>query len=156
MAVPLSEEVIEFLASGVDACVATRDRELEPEAVLAMGIRAHAGGRHLTVYLPTLTSQATRRNLEDNGDIAITLERAIDARAVQIKGKATSIRDSDEADRALQSVFRSAMIEQFALVGIPRATTRRLVWWPSLAVDVEVREVFQQTPGPKAGEPLPR
>jgi hypothetical protein len=156
MAVPLSEEVIEFLASGVDACVATRDEELEPEAVLAMGIRAHSDPSRVTVYLPTLTSDATRRNLEGNGDIAITLERANDARAIQIKGKATNIRDSDETDRALQAVFRAALIEQFALVGIPRATTRRLVWWPSLAVDVEVREVFQQTPGPKAGEPLPR
>jgi hypothetical protein len=156
MAVPLSEEVVEFLASGVDACVATRDRELEPEALLAMGIRAHADARHVTVYLPAATAGVTRQNLADNGDIAITLERASDARAIQIKGKATNVRDSDETERALQAVFRAALIEQFALVGIPRATTRRLVWWPSLAVDVEVREVFQQTPGPKAGEPLPR
>ena len=43
----------------------------------------------------------------------------------------------------------------FAVIGIPRALTRGLLWWPSTAVDFEVSDVYTQTPGPDAGERLP-
>jgi hypothetical protein len=150
----LPEEIVELIASGVDVYVATRDAQLEPEAMLAMGIRPSADRTLVTVYLPTALADLTCKNLAHNADIAITLERAIDLRAVQIKGRAVSVRPSDDADRERQSVFRAALIESFAAVGIPRSMTRRLSWWPSVAVDVSIRDLFFQTPGPNAGEPL--
>jgi hypothetical protein len=138
----------------VDVYVATRDAELEPEAMLAMGIRASEDRSHITVYLPEVLAEATLRNLEQNGSIAVTLERASDMRAVQIKGRSRGIRPSNESDKELQTVFRAALVEQFATVGIPRSTTRRIAWWPSVAVEVEIQELFLQTPGPAAGEPF--
>lgn len=156
MAAVLAEEVVEFMASGVDVYVATRDAELEPEAVLAMGIRAHDDRKRVTVYIPAPFAGPTRKNLEHNGQVAITLERPGDALAVQLKGRSLGIKPSDDIDRERQLVFRSALVEQLAVAGVPRATTRRLVWWPSVAVEVEVDSIFQQTPGPKAGEPMPR
>jgi hypothetical protein len=151
---PLAEEIVEFIASGVDAYVATHDRELEPESMLAMGLRASPERNLLTVYVPEALSQVTCRNLEDNGQIAVTAIRPSDFKAVQIKGTSVRIRSSGELDRELQAVFRAALVEQFEIVGIPRAITRRLVWWPSLAIEFGVREIFLQTPGPRAGEPL--
>src|SRR4029078_10458649 len=131
-------------------CVATCDAELEPESMLAMGVRAHVDRTSLTVYLPTALSGATLANLRANGQIAVTLIRPSDHKAVQVKGIARNIRDSNEMDRELQAIFRAALVEQFEAVGIPRSTTRRLVWWPSVAVDVAIRETFVQTPGPRA------
>lgn len=154
MAALLPEEIVELIASGVDVCVATRDRELEPEAMNAMGIRPSADRSLITVYLPVALAEQTRKNIEDNGDIAVTLERPIDLRAVQIKGKVVALRPSNDADRERQLVFRSALVEAFGIVGVPRSWTRNLVWWPSLAVDVQIRDVFLQTPGPSAGEPM--
>jgi hypothetical protein len=148
------EEIVELMSSGVDVYVATRDRELEPEAMLAMGIKANAERTVVTVYLPAALADVTCKNLADNGDIAVTLERASDLRAVQIKGRSLGVRPSHEAERELQSVFRAALVEQLGVIGVPRPLTRRLTWWPSLAVDVQVRDVFMQTPGPNAGEPL--
>jgi hypothetical protein len=153
-AAPLSEELAELVASGVDVYVATRNAGLEPESMLAMGVKIHADGYGLTVYLPEALSAATVANLRDNAQIAITMARPRDHHAVQIKGRSLQIRRSEAADRELQAVCRAALVEQFAWVGIPRSATRRLVWWPSLAVDVEVGDVFVQTPGPQAGEPL--
>ena len=155
MPAQLPEEVVELIASGVDVYVATRDRELEPESMFAMGIRPHADRAVITVYLPEALSAQTCQNLTDNGDIAITVERPIDHMAVQIKGRSLGVRPSTEQDRELQAVFRAALVEQFAKVGIPRSTTRRLVWWPSIAVDVAIRDIYLQSPGPRAGEPLP-
>lgn len=150
----MTEDVAELIASGADVYVATRDDALEPESMLGMGARTHTDRSILTVYLPTASVERTRRNLVDNGEIAVTVIRPSDLRSVQIKGVATVIRESDETDREFQSIFRGAFIEQMAVVGVPRTMTRRLIWWPSLAVTVKVREVFLQTPGPRAGEPL--
>jgi len=154
MASVLPEEIVELIASGVDVYVGTRDGSLEPESMMAMGVRAHPDRATLTVHLPAALAEATRRNLEANGEIAVTLIRPSDFKAVQVKGRAGAIRPSNELDREIQSIFRAALVEQFETVGIPRSTTRRLVWWPSLAVEVHVRDVFTQTPGPRAGEPL--
>lgn len=150
----LSEELSELVASGVDVYVATRDADLEPESMMAMGIRLHRERNTFTVYLPQVLAAPTCRNLEDNGEVAVSLIRPSDMKAVQLKGKSLGVRPSTENDRELQLIYRAALIEQMAAVGIPRCATRRLVWWPSLALEITVREVFLQTPGPAAGEPM--
>ena len=151
---PIPEELVELIASGVDVYIATRDSALEPESMFAMGIRTHADRRSLTVYLPQALADATLANLANNHEIAVTLIRPSDFKSVQLKGQATNIRPSTETDREFQAIFRAALVEQFEAVGIPRCVTRRLVWWPSLAVDVNVRDVFGQTPGPASGDRL--
>lgn len=150
----IAEDLVELIASGVDVYVATRDAQLEPESMLAMGIRAHQDRCSLTVYLPQSLADVTCRNIRDNGEIAVTLIRPSDFKSVQLKGSARDIRAATETERELQAVFRAALVEQLETVGVPRCASRRLVWWPSWAVDVSVREVFGQTPGPAAGEPL--
>lgn len=151
---PLSEEIAEFVASGVDVVVATRDENLMPESMMAIGAKPHPDLRNFTVYLPEALADATVRNLLRNGGVAITLVRPRDHKALQIKGKFVTLRRSTEADREIQALGRAGLIEQFASIGIPRPVTRRLVWWPSLAIEMCVSQVYLQTPGPGAGEPL--
>ncbi|HET9932629.1 MAG TPA: pyridoxamine 5'-phosphate oxidase family protein [Polyangiaceae bacterium] len=151
---PLTEELVEYMATGVDMIVATRDAALAPESMLGMGIKVHPDRCTVTAYLPTERAAATLRNLQDNGQIAITLVHASTGKGIQLKGSVVSLRESDSSDRDLQAVFRSALVEELAAVGVPRSATRRLHWWPSTAVDVAVDSVFVQTPGPKAGEPF--
>jgi len=151
---PLSEDIVEFVASGVDVLVATRDENLMPESMMAIGARAHPDLRTFTAYLPEALADATVRNLLRNGDIAITVVRPIDHKALQVKGKFITLRRSTEADRQVQALGRAGLVEQFAHIGIPRPVTRRLVWWPSLAIEMKVEHVYLQTPGPGAGEPF--
>jgi len=151
---PLSEDLLAFVASGVDVLVATRDENLMPESMVAIGALPHQDLRTFTTYLPEALADATVRNLLRNGDVAISLVRPTDHKAVQIKGKFITLRRSTEADKAIQSLGRAALVEQFAHIGIPRPVSRRLKWWPSLAIDVRVETVYLQTPGPGAGEPL--
>lgn len=150
----LLEEIAELIASGVNIYVATRDAAFTPESMLAMGARVHPEQARLTLYLPEVSADATRRNLEHNGSIAITLTRPMDHKSLQLKGRAIQIRECAEADRQLQAVHRAAMVEQLAGVGVPRSASRRLVWWPSIAAEIALTHVFSQTPGPHAGEPI--
>jgi hypothetical protein len=151
---PITEELVELIASGVDVYVATCDAELEPESMFGMGVRALADRKTLMVYLPQALAAATLRNLEDNGRIAVTMNRPSDLKAVQLKGRFVSVRASDDVDREFQLIFRAALVDQLEAVGVPRSVTRRLVWWPSFAVEIAVDDVFGQTPGPRAGERL--
>ena len=143
------------MASGVVVYVATRDADLWPESTLAMGAKAECDRGIVTVYVPSVLAGPTQKNLGDNGEVAVTMTRPSDHKSIQVKGKARAIRECGEADRELLAVRRSAQVEQFAGVGIPRELTRRVVFWPSVAIEIDVREVYSQTPGPRAGEPLP-
>jgi hypothetical protein len=154
MSAPVSEWIVELIASGVDLYVATCDRKLEPESMLGMGVRVHPDRATVTAYLPEALAAATLANLKESPLITLTMNRPSDHKAIQLKGRAVDIRKSNDVDRELQAIFRAALIEQFELVGVPRSLTRRFVWWPSIAVDVRITDVFAQTPGPGAGEPI--
>jgi hypothetical protein len=153
---PLCDEVVELLASGVVMSLGTRDAALVPECVPAMGSRVNRDRRTLTIFVPRPLLGATLPNLEHNGQVAINLTRPSDEKSMQIKGRARGVREATEADRSTQELSRGAMAEQLAAVGMPRAITRRMTFWPSVAIDIDVSEVFMQTPGPGAGKPLRR
>ena len=147
----LTDEVLELLSSGVDVIVATRDANLDPECAFGMGLRVSRDRRTVTVFVAKVLAGPTLRNLEGNGQIAVTFSRPSDHHSVQLKGRCLGVRDSVPADREVQEMYRGAFAEQLALFGVPRATTRRFAWWPSVAIDIDVREAFAQTPGPGAG-----
>jgi hypothetical protein len=132
--------------------LATRDRELQPTSTFAFGLDAGRDGREVTVFLPVALAPRSLENLRDNGQMALSIVRPTDHRAVQLKGTWLGERRADDADRALVERQREALTQELGLVGVPRALWRRILWWPSLALRMEVREVFVQTPGPKAGQ----
>ena len=148
----LTDDVLELLSSGVDVIVATRDAQLAPECTFGMGLRVHRDRRTVTVFVARAVAGPTLRNLEDNGQIAVTFCRPVDHETVQLKGQFLSVRDSEAADRQVQEMYRGAFAEQLAVFGIPRAITRRFAWWPSVAIEFEVAEAYTQTPGPGAGQ----
>ena len=83
--------------------------------------------------------------------MAVTLVRPTDHRALQIKGIWLGERRTSDDDRAFLTRYRDEMLQEMGLVGVPRSRWRRLAWWPSVALRMEVRDVFVQTPGPSAG-----
>jgi hypothetical protein len=150
----LPADLADFLESGVSILVGTRDMGLRPATARAMGASVGRELRTHTMYLPEATSERTLANLRDNGQIAMTFSRAIDHRSIQIKGKCTLIRAGTAEDRAVQERYRALLIESLALIGLPRAELERATYWPSVAVEVDVGELYEQTPGPQAGSPL--
>jgi len=138
--------------------LATRNTALEPMSTLAFGLRASDDGREVTVFLPAALASPMLANLRDNGQMALNVVRPSDNRALQIKGTWLGERRTDDDDRAFLARYRDAMTQELGQVGVPRSIWRRIAWWPSLALRMEVREVFVQTPGPGAGrrcEPAP-
>lgn len=148
---PITDELADFIQSGVSILVGTRDDAMRPHAGRAFGARVHDDRRTVTIHFPRATAEATLRDLRANGRIAVTFSRPIDHQGVQLKGTCVGVRESDAEDRAVQERYRAALLEQLYAVGVPRAKAQRWSWWPSFAIDVAVAEVFVQTPGPRAG-----
>jgi len=131
--------------------VGTRDKALRPEVLRAVGVAVGPDRSTLTVYVPAELAERTVANLEDNGMLAITFSHVIDHRTVQLKGKLLSLRRSRRNERALQERWLAAFAEQLHMVGFSRRLALRIRIWPSIALEIELCDLFVQTPGPGAG-----
>ena len=150
----LSPEVVDFLEGGRITFVATRDPEMVPECVLASGVRISADRRIASVFVPEVFAELTQRNLAHNRQVAVTTTHVVDSRSVQLKGEMTEVGRATEDDLRFLEGPIQGLRHELALAGMPRSFTARLVHFPSIAIRLRVREVYDQTPGPRAGKPL--
>jgi hypothetical protein len=70
---------------------------------------------------------------------------------MQLKGVACDVADPAPEDLARAQVHLDAFVAEAQQVGVPPDGTRRLFGPSFVAVEVEVGEVYDQTPGPGAG-----
>ncbi|MDB4935194.1 MAG: hypothetical protein JWP87_2166 [Labilithrix sp.] len=152
----ISDDLATFLESGISVVVGSRDAQRRPAAMRAAGAVVSADRRSVTVFLPDQNAARTLDNLRDNGRIAVTFSRPSDHRSIQVKGSCVELRPATEDERARRETYVAAFVDELATVGMARENTGRLTSWPSVAVRVEVEEVFDQTPGPAAGQKLGR
>jgi hypothetical protein len=144
-----------FLRSGLAITVATRDDELEPDGAWGWAVDVHEDGRHVTLFLHEAAAAAMLRNLERHPEIAAVLDQPTSHRACQIKGRFVSSRPARDAERATVEGQVELLRADLASIGIPPAMTAGWQLWPCVAIEVRVEQLFEQTPGPGAGEPIP-
>jgi hypothetical protein len=152
--VTLPAELVDFVESGVSVLVGTRDVELRPEAMRAMGCMVAKDRKVLAVLLPELTGRRTIANLEAGSPIAVTFSRIVDHRTVQVKGSSVRVRLAGPAEHEATQRYLAAFTEALYFIGVSRAAARRIRVEPCVVAELEVRELFEQTPGPGAGAPL--
>ena len=133
--------------------VGTRDAALRPACVQAVGLTAEPTGR-LTVFVPEATGERTFVNLAANGAVAVVAEKILTHRTVQVKGRCVEMRPAREAEREIVERCMGAFFDDAVVAGAPRGILQRKNRWPCRAVTLEVAEVYEQTPGPRAGEPF--
>jgi len=129
----------------------TRSATLAPASALGFGVRVEPGTSNVTVFVPARVATFLLQNLRDNGQLALTAVSPVDNRAVQLKGVWLGERRVDDEDRAFLMRYRDGVTNVLNLVGVPRSRWRQVAWSPTLALRMEVREAYVQTPGPGAG-----
>lgn len=152
--VHLDDELVELIEGGASMLVGSVDAKLRPECARALGVEVGPDRSTLTVYLNAALAETTRANLETNPRIALGFSRIHDHRSIQLKGTVRSIRPTNPRDQEIQARYRVAFAEQLTQAGVPRSVTLRLALVPSLALEVELHELFDQTPGVGAGRRL--
>jgi hypothetical protein len=149
----IGAELAAFMESGVSITVGTCDGRGRPSCAWAMGASVDRARGTVTVLVPTATSARIARDVADQSRVAITFSRPLDHKSLQVKGRAQH-RDAIESERAIAERYRAAFTEHLDCAGWPRSAVRRITYWPCVALEVEVEELFEQTPGPRAGERL--
>ena len=150
----ISDELAAFLESGLSINIGTRDNELEPDGVIAWAVRVHDDREQLTIYLHKAAADAMVRNLRVHPQIAVLFERPTSHRGCQVKGSFVSTRAARAAERAEVEKQIDGFCADLEGIGIPRALASGYQIWPCSAIRMRATELFEQTPGPGAGEPL--
>jgi hypothetical protein len=151
----LDKALTEFLEQGLAIHLGTRDEAMRPNGCRVTAVRVEEQGRHLVVYLPVSAGPAIMKDLQSNGQAAVSFARPTDDRAVQVKGVFVSVRDADPSEEAFVMGQWRALLEELDAIGLAALTsTSSWLMWPCVAVTLRVTAVFSQTPGPEAGAVL--
>jgi len=146
--------VQELIATGPSLLMGTRDATLLPETTRLTGIVLGPDADALTVFVPSASADKALANLKDNGQIAITCSHPATHVTYQLKGKATSMRRARAPEQEIVDRYRAEFSRRLEEVGVSVDVSSRLSGWPAHAIRVQVLEIFEQTPGPGAGERL--
>jgi hypothetical protein len=150
----ISDELAGFLESGLSINIGTRDGELQPDGAIAWAVSVHSDRMHLTLYMHKEAAHAMLRNLRDYPQMAADFERPTSHRACQVKGRFVATRPGKASEREHVERQVRRFFDDLEGIGIPRAMVQGFKVWPCVAIEMRALELFEQTPGPGAGEPL--
>jgi len=133
--------------------VGTRDASLMPECTRAWGI--HVAGRDtVTIFLSETIAGKTITNLRENGMIAVTCTRPTDHITCQLKGRVRSIKPVTSVERDLSRQWHLDFNAELRAIGLSSKLSEAWIVEPTVAVEITVSDVFDQTPGPGAGRKI--
>jgi hypothetical protein len=147
-------KIVKFLEQHANIGFAgLRDANLVPFGSRISGWQVGADGRTLTVFLPAFADRLADALL-DNGQIAVTVEEFPMHETYQLKGRYRNHRpvrpDEIEIARRTRERFATS-VRTLVTDEEPINQLRASIPEPTVAVEIDVLEVFVQTPGPGAG-----
>jgi len=156
MGVPmLSEALTTFIHAGLASQIGTRNARLEPNGGQLSGVKVDADRLHVVAYVPAGGAGPLLDDLRDNGQAAITFTRPVDDVACQIKGVFVESWPARDDERPFVTAQWEGFLQQLEQVGLPRVAATHWDSWPCVAVRIRATAIFDQTPGPGAGAPMP-
>lgn len=147
----IPQPIVELLETGVSVMVGTRDASLTPECTRAWGIEIGADRGTVTIFLSETFAGKTIDNLRENGLIAVTCTRPTDHITCQLKGRLQKIKPVQRAQRDVSRKWHREFTAELKAIGVPSKLSEAWIIEPTVAVEIAVTDVFEQTPGPGAG-----
>jgi hypothetical protein len=142
------------LEPGLSVIVGAADAQGVPSCCRGYAIRSGDDLQTLTVYVPVATSHDVIRSLAISKKLSVASTQTVDHSATQVKGTAIETRLAREDEAPFVSERHDAFADALVVFGVPRRLARTLVHWPAFAITIRVEEIYEQTPGPKAGTRL--
>lgn len=147
-----------FLGAGTSVSVASVAAGGRPVVGRGLGWRVEEDGRTVTVVLDDAVNEGLVDALAATGRVAIVLTQPTTHRSIQLKGHDARVAPAPPDAAALVDRHIAAFARELAAIGYGDAFTRALCAHnPAdlVAVSFTPDAGFDQTPGPRAGEPLP-
>jgi hypothetical protein len=152
--VVIPEKIVRFLEQRANVAFAgTRNRDLVPFGHRVSGWCIGADGRTLTAFLPEPFTAGLVESLQENGELALTVEDFPAHETYQFKGRYVSHRPAHREDIDIVDRIRERFVKSMRTVFpmLPEAFAGAFTSKPALAVEFEVAAIYVQTPGPGAG-----
>lgn len=146
----LDEELLAFVTGHVMLVIGTADAERQPAIARGVGIR-HAEGEALRILYSRARWPHVAAHVAANGVLALTCVRPADYTAYQLKGPA-SVGLPDDADHLCNAHYLAHARDTLPVAMAD--PVHAAIWMDSSDLGVivqEVREVYVQTPGARAG-----
>lgn len=144
----LDEEKVSFLQGGCALIVCTLDADGEPFASRAWGLTVVSCEEMRVRLLATL-------DVLPRGAVAITGTDVPTLRSLQLKGRIVGVEPSNEADLVKSQQYTEAFYADVERTdNVPRELLNRMTPTDFLACTIEIEELYDQTPGPRAGSSL--
>lgn len=150
-------KIVRFLEEYANVGFAgTRDRNLVPYGHRVSGWRVGADGRTLTALIAEGFTNRLVESLEDNGELALTVEEFPSHETYQFKGRYLRHRSVKHDDIDIVDTIRQRFVKRVRSIfgEAPPELWNAFIIQPCLAVEFEVLEIYLQTPGPGAGARL--
>lgn len=147
-------DLLAMMVRGVSVIVASRDATLRPSLMRAVGSRVDEGGRQITVYVSRRQSRQLVQDIAASGHIAVVFSEPSTHRTVQVKATQVAMRNAEAADEAVLAAYLRSMEHEITLVGHAPPLTRAMLAHridDIVALSFAPEQVFDQTPGPRAG-----
>lgn len=148
----------EMVGRGVSTIAASRDLQMRPSIMRAVGCVLEDDGISVTIFLWRPQSRQLLQDLAATGHIAVVFSEPISHRTVQLKAlKIEETRAATEADKPALARYLRSMQHEIGLIGFPPAYTNAMLHYAFdelVAVRFVPTLAYDQTPGPKAGSDL--
>jgi uncharacterized protein YhbP (UPF0306 family) len=149
-----NQRISEFLKStALGMALGTRDTNLKPDFCRVLGIQV-VDPDHLRFFIDKKSNPTTFKNLQPSAPIALTTTRADNFESYQFKGKFVKLTEcSDEDNQAIQAYLHEFNVAVVAL-GLQDGLVYNYPHSNTYALEMEVKEIFEQTPKPGTGNKL--
>lgn len=153
---PIGPEQAALMARPVSVIVGSRDAQLRPHVMRAVGCRLSADRRRITVLLARAGSAQVLADLQANGRIAVVFSEPSSHHTLQVKGHDAEVAPCGPDDAALAQRYCREFTDEIGRLGFAAEVAQTLLRHDEdlLAVSFTPCEAYDQTPGPQAGQPL--
>jgi hypothetical protein len=150
----IQKELAAFLEEGIAINIGTRSVSLQPNGARVVAVKVDDDGRHVTAFVPAAAAPLIVADLEASGQAALVFARPPDERACQVKGAFAGARPATDDEQPFVVDQWARWMRLLETIGLPRMAYESWQVWPCVAVRVQVTALFDQTPGPGAGQAL--
>lgn len=150
----LTDDHAAFIQGRISITAASRDARRLPSVARAAACRVDRGAGQITLLLATRQCGQLLADIAATGAIAVVFSEPSTHRTLQFKGNDARACAVEAGDEALVAAHRQAFVDEIVPLGYTRElalTVHSVPQGELSAVTFTVAEIFEQTPGPRAG-----
>lgn len=154
MAILLNDFVKEVLATPCFGFIGTVNESNQPLITRFFGYKSDDPLTTLTLYTFKKDSKRVTNQLSVGAKLTATLSNAMDYKTIQFKGTYQKHYDTPEEELINIRENNLKQAEIMAMFGISNDVFATWKYEPSVAINIEVQEIFDQTPKINAGNKI--